>query len=94
MPKKIKKDKPMKTKEERLQFVNEMKDKFLNNYGMTETLPCVQEMNKIFTEYVETGRSASGKIPFPEAPYGGRTIEYILSARKHITNKVEMPLNN
>ena len=82
--KKIKKIKQLKTKRERLEFSDSIKLRFAFEFGISEKEPSIATFYKIMDEWIETGQSVSGKLPFPEAPFGGRIIQYVLSNRKHI----------
>jgi hypothetical protein len=82
----------MKTREEREAFRDSIRTKFGLEFDINESFPCVAELYRVMDEWVETGQSVSGKIPFPEAPFGGRIIEYILTNRKHIKCQVNLPM--
>ena len=92
-PKKIKIPPPRRTLEERQAWVNEIKTKLLIHFGLSEKEPAVEELYRIMSDFVETGESANGKIPFPNAPFGGRTIIYLMSGNKRVNMYVHMPLN-
>ena len=84
----------VKTKEERAKFMNSIKMKFAFELGLSESLPAVAQLYSIMAEWVDTGQSVSGRISFPEAPLGGRIIEYILSNRHQVQCKVNLLMSN
>ncbi len=93
-PKKIKVPPPRRTQEERQAWVDEIKTKLLLNFGLSEKEPVVERLYEVMSNFIETGESANGKIPFPNAPFGGRTIIYLMSSNKRVNMFVHMPLIN
>jgi hypothetical protein len=100
LQKKNKKDKKLKDKssiilrtlEERTTFVNNIKAEFLKMGCYPGVYPAANKFFKILDDYHLDGTSASGKINFPECPYGGREICYLLSNRANIENVVHFLL--
>lgn len=97
-PKKKKKTKEvlLKTREERSEFVERIKKQFLDMGCFPGQYGAATEFFEVLDEYVENGTSASGKIDFPECPFGGRDIYFILSNRLQVDNTVHflMKSNN
>jgi len=87
------KQKATKTLEDRQAFRDTIRLKFSMELGLTpEEQPSIAAFYEILDDWVRTGLSAAGKVPFPEAPFGGRYINYILPSRKTVQPSVKLSL--
>lgn len=84
--KKEKKEIVYKSKEERINDIQEIKDK-LNILGLTEDLARITNIFEIIDKFIETGESVSGKILLPEYK---RKIEYIFNSKKSIKSTLNI----
>ena len=92
--KKEKKEKPTKSPEERKVFVDDMKNKLLDMGCFPGQYPTASEFFKILDDYALDGTPSSGRLSFPECPFGGRDIYFILSNRKNIENAVHFMMKD
>lgn len=86
---KVPKNRPMKTYEQRQEFADNIKKQLSVNFGLCGNIPEINQLYIILEEFVKTGESVSGSIPFPEAK---RNIQYILSNRAHVQCQVNLLL--
>tara|TARA_Y100001970_G_C13794926_1_gene632091 strand:- start:25 stop:303 length:279 start_codon:yes stop_codon:yes gene_type:complete len=75
---KEKKDIVYKSKDERDNDIQEIKNK-LNILGLTEDLARITNIFEIMDNFIETGESVSGKIMLPEYK---RKIDYIFNSKQ------------
>ncbi len=90
--KKVKKPMPQRTQEDRQNWVNDIKSKLLLNFGLSDKESAIANLYKVMDDFIETGDPTNGRIPFPDAPFGGRTIIYLMSNNKRVNMYVHMPL--
>jgi len=81
-----------KTDQERAAFVAEMKEKFYKLGCFPSQYDAMAKFFQILDDYEKNAVSASGKISFPECPFGGRDIMYLLTTRKNVENAVHFLL--
>ena len=86
---KIKKIKPLKTKETREKEIVKVKLQ-LRNIGFSIDNPDIKEAYKIFDDYVNFGTAFTGKIKINGFQ---RVLEIILSNREHITSTICLKFN-
>jgi hypothetical protein len=84
----------LKTDEERATFVHEIKEKFYKLGCFPAQYDAMDKFFQILDDYEKEGVSASGKISFPECPFGGRDIMYLLNTKKHIENAVHFMMKS
>jgi len=81
--KEAKKVEQFKTQTERLAEVQDIKDR-LCEWGVTEQFDSVRQLYRVMDQYVETGETAQGILPFLECPPQpqGRNIVYLFPKRR------------
>ena len=83
--KKVKVPPPQRTKEERQQFANTIREKM--GYLGISHMNAIKQLYSRLDLFVESGLSDSGKIKFPEDE---RRIEYLFTNNKHIEPYINM----
>ena len=87
--KKIKKPKPMKTREDREKDINEIKMKIIS-LDFSSEMKDIKTIFEIFDNYIENGEPYNGKIPIRGT---NRVCEIRLTNRKTYQNTVCLKFN-
>ena len=81
--------KPQRTHTERAREAEIIQTQMSESLGLSNAIPCIKLFNETLSEFVETGVSVSGSIPFPE---DHRKIHYIFTNNKNINPCIKVGL--
>ena len=87
--KKGKKLKNCRTKEERKEEGDKIINQMKLQYGLLEKIPGIRILYDKIYNFIETGESETGKIPYPEDK---RTIHYIFSNNRNVKPGINIKL--
>ena len=87
--KKKKKEKIYKTKEQRIEEVNKIKNK-IESFGLSEEHKGIPELYKVLDDFEKDGYSNSGKIKLPGLK---RVVYFILTVNQKIESTVSLKYN-